>query len=163
MAKKKRGPTSPTSPDETGSPEKVAAASAGALSSPSGAKDSHHQSSDAAINNNAAKRTKKEDKAITTNTTGTTNPLPAFVSARDSICPNILSAIGDTPLVKLNTIPEQMAGLTSRGVEVLAKCEWFNAGGSVKDRIGRRMVEDAEKEGRIKPGDTLIEPTSGNT
>ena len=174
MAKKKRGPTSPTSPDETGSPEKVAAASAGAalLSTttlPRGAKDSQHQSSDsqhqssggdAINNNNAAKRTKKDDKTITnTNTTA----LPAFISARDSICPNILSAIGDTPLVKLNSIPEQMAGLTSRGVEVLCKCEWFNAGGSVKDRIGRRMVEDAEREGRIKPGDTLIEPTSGNT
>lgn len=47
--------------------------------------------------------------------------------------------------------------------EILAKCEFFNAGGSVKDRIGKRMVEDAEASGRIKPGDTLIEPTSGNT
>lgn len=46
---------------------------------------------------------------------------------------------------------------------LVAKCEYFNAGGSVKDRIGLRMVEDAEKAGIIKPGDTLIEPTSGNT
>jgi cystathionine beta-synthase len=45
----------------------------------------------------------------------------------------------------------------------VAKCEFFNAGGSVKDRIGKRMVEEAEKEGILKPGYTIIEPTSGNT
>lgn len=45
----------------------------------------------------------------------------------------------------------------------MAKCEYFNAGGSVKDRIGKRMVEEAEKDGRLKPGCTIIEPTSGNT
>lgn len=45
----------------------------------------------------------------------------------------------------------------------VAKCEFFNAGGSVKDRISLRMVEDAERDGILKPGDTIIEPTSGNT
>ena len=45
----------------------------------------------------------------------------------------------------------------------VAKCEYFNAGGSVKDRISLRMVEDAERAGLLKPGDTIIEPTSGNT
>lgn len=45
----------------------------------------------------------------------------------------------------------------------MAKCEFFNAGGSVKDRIGKRMIEEAEKDGRLKPGCTIIEPTSGNT
>jgi cystathionine beta-synthase len=71
----------------------------------------------------------------------------------------ILEHIGNTPLVRINSITAK-AGVEC---EILAKCEFFNAGGSVKDRIGRRMVEDAEKSGRIKPGDTLIEPTSGNT
>jgi cystathionine beta-synthase len=67
--------------------------------------------------------------------------------------------IGNTPLVRLNKIPQSL------GIEcdVYAKAELFNAGGSVKDRIALRMVEEAEKSGRIKPGDTLIEPTSGNT
>ena len=46
---------------------------------------------------------------------------------------------------------------------IVAKCEFFNAGGSVKDRIGIRMIEEAEKDGILKPGDTVIEPTSGNT
>lgn len=72
---------------------------------------------------------------------------------------SILEHIGRTPLVRINKITEE------EGVEceVLAKCEFFNAGGSVKDRIGKRMILDAEASGRIKPGDTLIEPTSGNT
>jgi len=70
-----------------------------------------------------------------------------------------LDAVGWTPLVRLNRIPQE-EGLEC---EILAKCEFFNAGGSVKDRIGKRMVLEAEKSGRIKPGDTLIEPTSGNT
>jgi len=70
---------------------------------------------------------------------------------------NILEAIGKTPIVKLNKI----------GVELecnfMVKCEFFNSGGSIKDRIGYNMILDAENSGRIKPGDTLIEPTSGNT
>lgn len=70
---------------------------------------------------------------------------------------SILDVIGHTPLVKLNRITAHLA------CNVYAKCEFLNPGGSVKDRIGYRMVLDAEKSGRIKPGDTLIEPTSGNT
>jgi len=70
---------------------------------------------------------------------------------------SILDGIGNTPLVRLNKIGAHT------GCEILAKCEYFNAGGSVKDRIGKRMLLEAEKSGRIKPGDTLIEPTSGNT
>uniref|UniRef100_A0A8C9ZW68 Cystathionine beta-synthase n=1 Tax=Sander lucioperca TaxID=283035 RepID=A0A8C9ZW68_SANLU len=76
-----------------------------------------------------------------------------------SILPNILGKIGHTPLVRLNKIPKEF-GLKC---DILAKCEFFNAGGSVKDRIGLRMVEDAERAGILKPGDTIIEPTSGNT
>jgi len=73
------------------------------------------------------------------------------------ILDSILGAIGNTPMVRLNKVGRRT------GCELLAKCEFMNAGGSVKDRIGRRMVEEAEKSGRIRPGDTLIEPTSGNT
>ena len=71
----------------------------------------------------------------------------------------ITEGIGNTPMVKLNRIPQSL------GIEatVYAKLEYFNAGGSVKDRIALRMIEEAERSGRIKPGDTLIEPTSGNT
>ncbi|KAL4781931.1 tryptophan synthase beta subunit-like PLP-dependent enzyme [Aspergillus varians] len=71
----------------------------------------------------------------------------------------ITQQIGNTPLVKLNKLPQSL------GIEatVYAKLEYFNAGGSVKDRIALRMIEEAERSGRIKPGDTLIEPTSGNT
>uniref|UniRef100_A0A1A8QQW5 Cystathionine beta-synthase n=1 Tax=Nothobranchius rachovii TaxID=451742 RepID=A0A1A8QQW5_9TELE len=80
-------------------------------------------------------------------------------TAPPTILPNILHRIGDTPLVRINKIPKAF-GLKC---EILAKCEFFNAGGSVKDRISLRMVEDAERAGVLKPGDTIIEPTSGNT
>lgn len=83
-------------------------------------------------------------------------PLPTTLPAAKA---SILEQIGNTPLVRLNKIPQSL------GIEaqVWVKCELFNAGGSVKDRIALRMIEEAEKSGRIKPGDTLIEPTSGNT
>jgi len=78
---------------------------------------------------------------------------------RMKIMPDVLYNIGNTPLVRINKI-SKTAGLKC---ELLAKCEFFNAGGSVKDRIALRMVEDAEKSGMLKAGDTIIEPTSGNT
>jgi cystathionine beta-synthase len=69
----------------------------------------------------------------------------------------ILETIGRTPLVKLNRIAKDCKPL------VLAKLEYFNPGGSVKDRIGITMIEEAERDGRLKPGGTIIENTSGNT
>ena len=71
----------------------------------------------------------------------------------------ISDLIGNTPLVELTHI-EEKEGLEAR---VVAKVEFFNPAGSVKDRIAKKMIEDAEKTGKIKPGATLIEPTSGNT
>ena len=71
----------------------------------------------------------------------------------------ISDLIGNTPLVELTHI-EEKESLDSR---VVAKVEFFNPAGSVKDRIAKKMIEDAEKAGKIKPGATLIEPTSGNT
>ena len=70
---------------------------------------------------------------------------------------NILATIGNTPIIKINHLAKDL------DCEVFAKCEYFNPGGSIKDRVGLAMLEAAEQEGRIKPGDTLIEPTSGNT
>ena len=70
---------------------------------------------------------------------------------------NILETIGNTPLIKLNSITNDIEAL------VLAKVEYFNPGNSVKDRMAVKMVEDAEKDGRLKPGGTIVEGTSGNT
>lgn len=70
---------------------------------------------------------------------------------------NILEAIGHVPIVRLKKIGQTLP------CELYAKCEFLNPGGSVKDRIAIKMIEDAEKAGKIKPGDTLIEATSGNT
>jgi cystathionine beta-synthase len=77
--------------------------------------------------------------------------------SNETILDSILDTTGHTPLIRLSRIGKGLPG------ELLAKCEFMNPGGSVKDRIGVRMLLDAEKAGRIKPGDTLIEPTSGNT
>ena len=70
---------------------------------------------------------------------------------------NISQTIGNTPLVRLNRIPGK--GMA----EVCVKLEFFNPGASIKDRIALSMLEDAEREGRLKPGATIVEPTSGNT
>jgi len=70
---------------------------------------------------------------------------------------SILELIGDTPLVRLNTVTRHVKPA------VYAKLEYFNPGGSVKDRIGIRMIEDAERRGLLRPGGTIVEPTSGNT
>src|SRR5881275_1172381 len=71
--------------------------------------------------------------------------------------PTVLELVGNTPIVRLD--------LVGRGVEpeILAKLEYLNPGGSVKDRIGLAMIEKAEAEGKLKPGGTIVEPTSGNT
>ena len=71
---------------------------------------------------------------------------------------NILDAIGDTPMVRINRITRGVTEAT-----VLAKLETFNPGNSIKDRMAVRMIEDAERDGRLKPGGTIIEGTSGNT
>ena len=83
----------------------------------------------------------------------------ARTPGRGRVYDAITQTIGDTPLVRLNRLPKE------RGVEaeILLKLEFFNPIASVKDRIGVNMIEALEATGRIKPGDTLIEPTSGNT
>jgi cysteine synthase A len=70
---------------------------------------------------------------------------------------NVLSTIGSTPLVSIRRLA------SPDGADVVAKLESFNPGGSVKDRIALNMIEDAERRGALRPGDTIVEPTSGNT
>lgn len=84
-----------------------------------------------------------------------TDTLPESLDKR--VYHDCLGAIRWSPLIRLNKIAKDLE------CEMWAKCEYFNPGGSVKDRIGKQMILDAEASGRIKPGDTLIEPTSGNT
>ena len=74
------------------------------------------------------------------------------------VCNTILDAIGNTPLVRINTLTRGVTDAT-----VLAKVETFNPGNSIKDRMAVKMIEDAERDGRLKPGGTIIEGTSGNT
>src|SRR5438128_300812 len=71
--------------------------------------------------------------------------------------PTVLDLIGGTPIVRLQRIADDVEPT------VVAKLEWMNPGGSVKDRIGLRMIEAAEREGLLRPGGTIVEPTSGNT
>jgi cystathionine beta-synthase len=71
--------------------------------------------------------------------------------------PTVLELVGGTPLVRLQRVGED------RGPTLLAKLEYMNPGGSVKDRIGLRMIEAAERDGKLAPGGTIVEPTSGNT
>src|SRR3954470_23032438 len=73
------------------------------------------------------------------------------------VCNNILETIGNTPLVRINNLTKDVKAT------VYAKVETFNPGNSIKDRMALKMIEDAEKDGRLKPGGTIIEGTSGNT
>ena len=73
------------------------------------------------------------------------------------VADSLIDLVGGTPLVRLHRVTEGVAG------QVLAKVEYFNPGGSVKDRIAVRMIEDAEASGALQPGGTIVEPTSGNT
>lgn len=81
------------------------------------------------------------------------------IDRRHAILPDILAAVGETPAVRLNRVPQ------SYGIEceVVAKCDFMNPGGSVKDRIAKQMIENAEKDGKLQPGSVLVEATSGNT
>src|SRR6516162_6316307 len=74
---------------------------------------------------------------------------------------SLIELVGNTPLVRLRRVTQELGGGTAP--QVLAKVEYFNPGGSVKDRIALRMVEAAEASGQLRPGGTIIEPTSGNT
>lgn len=87
------------------------------------------------------------------------NPAPTKAPGRGRVYASITDTIGDTPLVRLNRLPAE------RGVKatILAKLEFFNPISSVKDRIGVSMIDALEASGTLKPGGTLIEPTSGNT
>jgi cystathionine beta-synthase len=77
------------------------------------------------------------------------------VSTEKRVYDNILGAMGNTPLVRLGRIAKDLP------VPLYAKLEWMNPGGSVKDRVGAFIIEQAEKRGELKPGGTIVEATSG--
>src|SRR5437773_3742959 len=79
------------------------------------------------------------------------------MTPRPKIASSVLELVGRTPMVRLNRVPKP------GGASVVAKVESLNPGGSVKDRIAVAMLEDAERRGLLKPGSTIVEPTSGNT
>src|SRR3954468_13523541 len=84
-------------------------------------------------------------------------PPPDTKQLQADIKDSILDTVGDTPLVRLSRIGAGVAP------QLVAKVESFNPGGSIKDRVAMRLVEAAERDGRLRPGGTIIEPTSGNT
>ena len=90
-------------------------------------------------------------------TTSELRQLKPAVRAGEEIADSVLDVIANTPLVRLHRV------VPAASAEVLAKLESLNPAGSVKDRAALSMIEDAEAHGRIKPGDTIVEPTSGNT
>jgi cysteine synthase A len=83
--------------------------------------------------------------------------MPEPLLRQDTLLPSVLGAIGNTPLVDLSRITRGLKG------RILAKLEYLNPGYSIKDRIALQMIEDAEAEGKLKPGQTVVELTSGNT
>src|SRR3954447_12492981 len=90
-------------------------------------------------------------------TTDTSAAVSPRLTRNTTVYDNILDLIGETPVVRMHQVTRHVKPA------VLAKLEYFNPGGSVKDRIGSRMIEDAERRGLLRHGGTIVEPTSGNT
>jgi S-sulfo-L-cysteine synthase (O-acetyl-L-serine-dependent) len=85
-------------------------------------------------------------------------PLDVIKRARLRVAERVTDLIGDTPIVRLHKFERE-----TPGVELWAKCEFLNPGGSVKDRAAYQMIRDALRTGALKPGQTIIDSTSGNT
>src|SRR5580704_8482373 len=90
-----------------------------------------------------------------------TEPVVPFEVVAMQVHESLIELVGNTPLVRLRAVTKAVGG--GQGPAVLAKVEYFNPGGSVKDRIALRMIEAAEASGALRPGGTIVEPTSGNT